>query len=127
MITFLSLLIFGFIHVAMLATTKYLVSYAAFSVSRTAMVNGNRQLAAIGALQYLRWSAFPPVIEGPRRTARSTREGFLVSYRVPFVPPGVSAVPRLTIYGFSPFVRQRAGDGLPADFLNREKGDNAEN
>jgi hypothetical protein len=38
MMSFLLLLVFGFVHFSMLATTKELVNYAAFSAARTLMV-----------------------------------------------------------------------------------------
>ena len=116
MITFLSVMIFGFIHFAFLATTKYMVSFAAFSVARTAMVGGDagqRLQAVLVAMQYLNWPGSVPLYTGPQRVARSTREGFVVNYLAPVRPPGVFA---FFIRGFAPFV-------LQPDIA--ERGDNA--
>ena len=89
MMWFVSLLIFGFIHFGMLATTKYLVSFAAYGVSRAAMVGGNQFLAAQGGLQYLNWrvSGIPslPVVSGPtiRTLSHNARFGLgLVTFAV---------------------------------------------
>ena len=67
MMMFLLLLVFGFIHMCMLATTKYVVDYAAFSVARADLVDGNKFLAAMGALAYLDWSSLPPIPMSKRR------------------------------------------------------------
>ena len=53
--SFLFLMLFGFVHLSMFAATKYLVNLAAFSAARTAMVAGNEQQAADGVLDNLRW------------------------------------------------------------------------
>jgi hypothetical protein len=107
MITFLSVMIFGFIHFGFLATTKYMASFAAFSVARTAMVGGNageQFQAAFVAMQYLSFGPLP-IPTGPQSVARSTRPGYVVNYFVPepFRIPGVFS---LFIRGFAPFVRQ---------------------
>jgi hypothetical protein len=123
MTVFVSLLIFGFIHFGMLATTKSLVSFAAFSASRTAMIGGDQTLAAQGALQYLNWrvNGVPsyPLVSGPTTVLRSTRPGYKVGYAVPFGPGPVSSnigTNALEIWGFAPFVAQ---PDVP------EQGDNA--
>lgn len=125
MMAFLSLLIFGFIHMCMLATTKYLVNFAAFSVARAEMVGGSRQEAADGAMAYLRWWSNPfanrKTVQGPvTRTVRGkSRTGFTVTYRVPFGLPIFNNIPAggIALVGFSPYVRQ---PNIP------EEGDNAE-
>lgn len=125
MMGFLSLLIFGFIHMCMLATTKYLVNFAAFSVARAEMVGGSRQEAADGAMAYLRWWSSPwanrKTVQGPiTRTVRGkSRTGFTVTYRVPFGLPIFNNIPAggIALVGFSPYVRQ---PNIP------EEGDNAE-
>jgi len=118
MMWFVSLLIFGFIHFGMLATTKYLVSFAAYGVSRAAMVGGNQFLAAQGGLQYLNWrvSGIPslPIVSGPMSVPKSTRPGFVVGYMVPFGPPVKSNVGPgvLQIRGFAPEIpRVDPGEG----------------
>jgi hypothetical protein len=120
MMLFLLLLVFGFIHMCMLATTKYVVDFAAFSVARAEMVGGNRFLAAQGALAYLNWSPLPPIPMSATRNIRGkSRTGFTVSYRVPFGLPIFNNIPAggIELKGFSPAAKQQ---GV------RETGDNAQ-
>lgn len=126
MMVFLSLLIFGFIWMCMLATTKYLVNFAAYSVARAELVGANRQAAADGAMAYLDWwngnfFANRKSVAGPlnRNIRGQTRRGFTVTYRVPFGLPIFNSVPAggIAIVGFSPYVRQPE---------IQEKGDNAQ-
>jgi len=110
MMMFLLLLVFGFIHMCMLATTKYVVDYAAFSVARADLVDGNKFLAAMGALAYLDWSSLPPIPMSETRTIRGkSRTGFTVSYRVPFGLPIFNNIPfgGIELKGFSPAAKQK--------------------
>ncbi len=111
MMMFLLLLVFGFIHMCMLATTKYVVDYAAFSVARADLVGGNKLLAAMGALAYLNWSPLPPIPteEKDRDMRHKLRDGFVVSYRVPFGLPIFNNIPfgGIELRGFSPGATQK--------------------
>jgi Flp pilus assembly protein TadG len=114
MMMFLMLLIFGVVHLSMLATTKYLVNFAAFSGARTAMIGGSAQAGAESALLYLRWSK-PAAHDNSSKTIRGkTRRGVSVSYFVPFAGFFDPQVPSLT--GFAPYTKQ---PNIP------EEGDNA--
>lgn len=111
--SFLMLLIFGFVHMSMLATTKYLVDFAAFSGARSALVGRSAQSGATAALSTLEWSS-PSAQENTQRTIRgATRTGVTVRYAVPF--GGIFNVPVIT--GFAPALRQ---PDIP------EVGDNAD-
>lgn len=124
MMFFLSLLIFGFVYMCLMATTKYVVNFAAFSVARAEMVGGSRSLAAEGAMAYVRWWSNPfsnrKSVAGPltRNIRGKSRQGFTVTYRVPFGVPIFNNVPAggIALVGFSSFVRQPEIG---------EKGDNA--
>ena len=125
MMGFLSLMIFGFVQMCMLATTKYLVNFAAFSVARAEMIGGDGQQAADGAMAYLKWwsssTANRKTVAGPltRSVRGKSREGFTVTYRVPFGLPIFNTIPSggVALVGFSPYARQ-------PDIS--EEGDNAE-
>ena len=115
--SFLMLLVFGVVHMAMLATTKYLVSFAAFNAARTAMIGRSAQTGASSALSMLDWPGSSPVAEdNSARTIRGTRRsGVTVRYVVPF--GGIFNLPSPIITGFAPSTRQ---PDIPED------GDNAD-
>jgi hypothetical protein len=112
MMMFLLLLIFGFIHMAMLATTKLLVNFAAFSAARTQMVGGSAFAGAASALFYLRWSPTVPPWMGTRQDSRffrgKSRQGLLLVYHVPFGLPIYQRLGPLgtQIRAFAPFTPQ---------------------
>ena len=113
---FLMLLVFGFIHLSMLATTKYLVNFAAFSEARTVMIGGESQNGAKSALLSLHWAGSTlSADDNTTRTIRgTTRSGVTVQYSVPF--GGIFNIePNIT--GFAPFTPQPE---------IQEVGDNAE-
>jgi Flp pilus assembly protein TadG len=113
MMMFLMLLIFGFIHLSMLATTKYLVNFAAFSAGRTAMIGQPARLGTASALLYLRWDQFPRTTDNTSKTIRGkTRSGITVTYDVPFA----AFFNKTSLTGFSPYTKQ---PNIP------EEGDNA--
>jgi len=124
--------VFGFVHMSMIATTKHMVNFAAFSASRTAFVNGNTRFGASGALLYLNWrgtfAAYIPGLGpqspfGPSRTNMNvrgrSRDGFRVEYRVPFGLPVLNNIPMggLAIRSFSPY-------GGDRNKQVQERGDN---
>src|SRR5262249_45633399 len=111
MMMFLMLMVFGLIHLSMIATTKYMVNFAAFSAGRAAMIGNSAQVAAANALLYVRWSGpvcVPPtciVDSNASKTIRGkTRTGVSVRYFVPFGGFFGNALPFLS--GFSPFEKQ---------------------
>ena len=128
--SFLLLMIFGFVHFAMLTATKSLVNLAAFSAARAAMVNGfdsgsplaPSYVAAAAVLDNLRWWSNPlqnlPTFPLSRETLHD-RDGVLVTYKVPFGLPIFNEVPSggIPVEGFSPIVIQ-------PDIT--EEGDNAD-
>jgi hypothetical protein len=68
--SFLMLLVFGLVHMSMLATTKYLVNFAAFSAARATLIGRSAQTGATSALTTtLRWS-LPVAREDAARTIR---------------------------------------------------------
>jgi hypothetical protein len=122
---FLLLMIFGAIHMAMFAATKYMVDYAAFTAARTVLVqgagatNGAAWDAAEEALGNIRWWLYQrnrP--EAPIRRPVKGRDAIVIGYHVPFGLPIFESVPDegILLLGFSPVVEQ--GE-IP------EKGDNA--
>lgn len=130
MMMFLFLMIFGLIHMSMLAATKYMVNFAAFSAARTIMVRGDdasglqmwAYTAASGVIDNIRWwnEAWRnrpdlPITTGDERG----RHGVYVVYRVPFGLPIFNAVPAggFRMIGFAPYQVQPDID---------EVGDNAE-
>jgi hypothetical protein len=117
--SFLLLMIFGFVHFAMLTATKSMVNLAAFSAARAAMVNGfngssvlsPNYIAAWAVLDNIRWWSNPlqnaPQLPLTRETVRD-RDGVSVIYKVPFGLPifnevGSGGIP---VEGFSPLVVQ---------------------
>jgi hypothetical protein len=94
MMMFLMLLIFGFIHMAMLATTKQLVNFAAFSAARARMVGNSATAGATSALYYLRWHGSGP----PTAPWLLVHEGDQFSQR--------AAVFFTVPYGWAPVYRQ---------------------
>lgn len=124
--SFLTLIIFGFVHMCMLAATKSVVSLAAFSAARTVMVRGSEMLPDSSPYiqAQLGWTAAWQVIDNLRWWSDEdrnrpdlpigipfgqSREGLTVSYRVPFGFP-IFSVPDegLKVTAFSPFVIQPA-------------------
>lgn len=129
--SFLLLMIFGFVHFAMLTATKSVVNLAAFSAARAAMVNGFNgnspvspsYLAAAAVLDNLRWWSNPllnlPQLPLSRATLHN-RDSVFITYQVPFGMPIFSAgevSEGLFIFGIAPIVIQ-------PDI--GEEGDNAE-
>lgn len=136
MMSFLILLIFGLVHMCLLAATKSMVSLAAFSAARTVMVRGWQpppvNIPFIGELSFtigdgLKVQTGLPaawqVLDGIRwwrdedRNApdipiglamRNGRQGLTVTYRVPFGLPIFNGIPTggLRITAFSPYVIQ---------------------
>jgi hypothetical protein len=136
MMLFLTLIIFGFVHLCMMAATKSMVSYAAFAAARTTMVRGwqppSLNLPLVGEYSYefddwwkvqTGWPAAWQVLDNIRWWRSSTRNrpdfpigvaevndrrGLTVTYRVPFGVPIFNNVPSggLAITAFSPYVIQ---------------------
>jgi hypothetical protein len=147
MMSFLTLIIFGFVHLCMMAATKSMVSYAAFAAARTVMVRGwqppplnipivgefsfafpdwakvqTGYPAAWQVLDNIRWwrSASRNMPDFPIGiTTLNGRQGLTVTYRVPFGLPIFNNVPNggVRITAFSPYIIQ---DNIP------EEGDNAQ-
>lgn len=128
--SFLLLMVFGFVHFSMLTATKSLVNLSAFTAARAAMVHGfdsgdpasPSYLAAASVLDNLRWWSNPlknlPQFPLQQTTLRD-RDGILVTYRVPFGLPIFSSLDPggLPVEGFAPLAIQ-------PDVA--EEGDNAE-
>jgi hypothetical protein len=124
--SFLLLMVFGFVHFAMLAATKSVVNLSAFASARAAMVHGwsgsfvsPGYLAAVQILDNTRWNNVALNLPFPyQRTTLRERDGVLVTYRVPFGRPIFNSVPLggLAIEGFAPMAVQ---PNIP------EEGDNA--
>lgn len=117
MMSFLLLMIFGVVHMAMLMSTKAMVNYAAWTASRAAMVGGNQQLAAMAVMDNLRWTT-PPIVRETTKTIRGRqRRGMEVTVFVRFGLPIFNAVPTpgVRVVGFAPLARQ---PNIP------ERGDN---
>ncbi len=55
MMGFLLLLVFGLMHLVMLAVTRYMVTYAAFAAARASLVGHSPQLAAEAVLANIDW------------------------------------------------------------------------
>lgn len=147
MMSFLTLIIFGFVHLCMMAATKSMVSYAAFAAARTVMVRGwqppSLDIPLIGEFSVTfedafkvqtGWLAAWQVLDNIRWWRNSSRNrpdfpigvaevgnrrGLTVTYRVPFGMPIFNNVPNggLAITAFSPYVIQ---DDI------KECGDNAQ-
>ncbi|MCX6538144.1 MAG: pilus assembly protein [Acidobacteria bacterium] len=126
--TFLLFMIFGLIHVCLLAVTKYMVSLAAFSAGRALMVHGTGWVgqaaawtAATTVLDNLRWwkSAWQRLVLPPTQGRLDGREGVFVTHRAPFAFPIFNDLPfgGLPVTAFSAVAIQ---PDIP------EKGDNAE-
>lgn len=128
--SFLLLMVFGFVHFAMLTATKSIVNLAAFSAARAAMVNGfdsgsplaPSYVAAASVIDNLRWWGNNPALNRPEfplsRQTLHDRDGVLVTFKVPFGMPIFNEVPSggIPVEGFSPLVIQPE---IP------ERGDNA--
>ena len=146
MMSFLTLIIFGFVHLCMLAATKSMVSLAAFSAARAVMVRSSQApnvdagligrcwinaedwpkvqtgyLAAWQVLDSVRWwsdssNNTPDLPIGLANVG--CRRGLTVTYRVPFGLPIFNGANTdgLRVTAFSPYVIQ---DDVP------EEGDNA--
>lgn len=117
MMSFLLLMIFGVVHMAMLMSTKAMVNYAAWTASRAAMVGGSHQLAAMAVMDNLRWTT-PPIVRETTKTIRGRqRRGMEVTVFVRFGLPIFNAVPTpgVRVVGFAPLARQ---PNIP------ERGDN---
>lgn len=136
MMSFLTLIIFGFVHLCMMAATKSMVSYAAFAAARTVMVRGYQppslNLPLAGEYSYefddalkvqTGWLAAWQVLDNIRWWRSSSRNrpdfpigiaevgnrrGLTVTYRVPFGLPIFNNVPSggLAITAFSPYIIQ---------------------
>lgn len=138
MMSFLILLIFGCVHMCLLAATKSMVSLAAFSAARTVMVRGWQPEFGFtigdGLKVQTGWPAAWQVIDGIRwwrdddrnspdfpigLAMRNGRQGLTVTYRVPLGLPIFNGIPTggLRITAFSPYVIQA---NIP------EEGDNAQ-
>lgn len=147
MMSFLILLIFGCVHMCLLAATKSMVSLAAFSTARTVMVRGWEpppiDIPFVGEFSYTIGDALKvqtglpaawQVLDGIRwwrdddrnspdipigLAMRNGRQGLTVTYRVPFGLPIFNGIPTggLRITAFSPYVIQA---NIP------EEGDNAQ-
>lgn len=133
MMLFLLLLMFGHIHLSMLAATKSMVNYAAWAAARSAMVGASDFEVRLAALEVLdagaRWNTtinYACILSGlcldknVSKTLRNkTRQGVQVTYRVPFGLPVFNNIPvgGLAIRGFAPISIQGSIS---------EKGDNAE-
>ncbi len=89
MMGFLLLMVFGLMHLVMIAVTRYVVNYAAFAAARAAVVGNSPQLAAEAVMQNLNWFAD----EGGEQPVEVnyTFDGFTFGYevrtRVPFGAP----------------------------------------
>jgi hypothetical protein len=125
MMFFLMLLVFGLVHMCMLLTTKSFVNYAAFSVARTHLIGGDRQLAADEAMRPLDWWNGDEwrnrkIVEPAQQWDKWLRErdGFIVRYHVPFGIPFQDVPPEgVAITGFAPAIAQPHIE---------EKGDNSD-
>ena len=134
MMSFILLLIFGFVQMTMLMATKYVTNYAAFAAARTAMVSDpidiltdQASTAATEVIQNLNWWPSPVVCTtltlaaakcGVAHSGRlagdflgiptTLRTGLEVRYRVPFGLPIFNAVPAggLQVIGFAPVALQ---------------------
>jgi hypothetical protein len=132
---FVMLMIFGFVHMSMIATTKHIVNFAAYSASRAEYVtSGNASSAASGALLYLNWRGpvvpyvpvmGPILIPGPSRTNLNvrgrSREGYRVEYRLPF---GLPQRNNQTLFGQGVSIRSFAPYGGDRNRQVQERGDN---
>jgi Flp pilus assembly protein TadG len=123
MMSFLFLMIFAIVHMAMLASTKFMVNYAAFAAARAAVVAGSERLAAIQVTDNLRWWRNPLLnLPNVRRTTRTIagvrRPGVEVTARVPFGLPIFNSVPTggIRVVGFAPVAVQ---PGVPIRGDNR--------
>lgn len=117
MMSFLLLMIFGVVHMAMLMSTKAMVNYAAWAAARAAMVGENSTLAAMTVMDNLRWTS-PPIVRETTKTIRGkNRRGMEVTVRVQFGLPIFNAIPTggLRVVGFAPVAKQ---PNIP------ERGDN---
>ena len=132
MMSFILLLIFGFVQMTMLMATKYVTNYAAFAAARTATVSdpfvfvtAKVGTAATEVIQNLNWWPSPvectPLGNGKCEVGPAHREagdfegiptklrlGLEVRYRVPFGLPIFNAVPAggLEVIGFAPVALQ---------------------
>lgn len=117
MMSFLLLMIFGVVHMAMLMSTKVMVNYAAWAAARAAMVGENQTLAAMAVMDNLRWTS-PPLVRETTKTIRGkSRQGIEVTVLVQFGLPIFKAVPTggLRVVAFAPVAKQ---PNIP------ERGDN---
>src|SRR6185436_12551585 len=90
MMMFLLLMIFGLAHFSMLAATKEMLNFAAFAAARTAIVDGNRQIAAMQVMDAsTRWANFTFVTGSDCRSVPSgmKRRALQVTTRVNFGLP----------------------------------------
>lgn len=89
MMAFVLLLIFGVMHLAMFAVTRYMVNYAAFAAARAAVVGNSPQAAAEAVMENLNWYASeggkPPVTVSYEN--KNGWSGYSVRTRVPFGMP----------------------------------------
>lgn len=89
MMAFMLLLIFGVMHLAMFAVTRYMVNYAAFAAARAAVVGNSPQQAAEAVMENLNWWASeggkPPVSVSYEN--KDGWAGYTVRTRVPFGMP----------------------------------------
>jgi hypothetical protein len=91
MMSFLLLLIFGFIQLSLLMATKYMVNYSAFAAARARMVGAGairQRVAAFGVMDNLRWRDNPnlntPIVTPAVRLIRGRlRSGVTSRYSVP--------------------------------------------
>ena len=135
MMLFLLLLMFGHIHLSMLAATKSMVNYAAWAAARSAMVGASDFEVKLAALEVLdagaRWNTtinYACILTGlclkgdqSKSLRGKTREGYLLTYRVPFGLPVFNNIEAggLAIRGFAPISIQPSNS-------EEEEGDNAE-
>jgi hypothetical protein len=154
MMSFMILMIFGFVHLCLLEATKSMVSLAAFSAARSVMVQGWRSpsldLPIVGefsaefsdalkvqagwpaawqVLDNLRWwrqgnSNRPDFPIGV--ALRNNRRGLTITYHVPFGTPIFDGLSTngLAVTAFSPYVIQHKPDDVSQDVS--DVGDNAQ-
>jgi hypothetical protein len=153
MMSFVSFIIFGFMHLCLLEATKSMVSLAAFSAARAVMVLSEEasplDIAPIESLPsefadvlkvQTGWPAAWQVLDGlrwshddggnrpdfPLGIARlNNRVGLMVTYRVPFGPSILNApIDGLRVTAISPYVAQHKAGDRNQDI--EDGGDNAQ-
>lgn len=124
--SFLSTLIFGFVHICMFVVTKSLTNYAAFTGARAMLVGASRDMAARQVMSEIQWWAGGAYANTALITIQSNqlgprpkrRRGVRVTYPLPFgYPIFRSGLGNVRAIGFAPTVK-KSHDEVP------EEGDN---